>query len=64
MMKCPFCGAEEGYYFFERVHRALCFTFEGVPDGGSEDYSDACGKRKYCRECHKILPKKMFVDEN
>ena len=44
----------------ENVHRALCFTFDGNPDGATEDVEDWCGKRKYCRNCFRILPKKMF----
>jgi len=39
-MKCPYCGSEEGYYETEKVHRALCYTFDGEPDGASEDYND------------------------
>ena len=59
-MKCPYCGSEEGYYEIEKVHRTLLYTFDGEPDGCSEDYNDQTSKRKYCRGCHRILPKKMF----
>lgn len=57
MKKCPYCGSGKGYYTIERVHRALCFTFEGEPDGASEDVTDYSGKRRYCLECGKILPR-------
>ena len=62
-MRCPFCGSDEGYYMMETVHRGLAFTWEGEPDGASEDVTDREGKRRYCRNCHKILPKKLFKDE-
>lgn len=62
-MKCPYCGSDAGYYMIERVHRSLMFDFFDEPDGASEDFEDYTGKRKYCRDCHRILPKKMF-DKN
>ena len=59
-MKCPYCGGEEGYYEIEKVHRALFFfTWDGKPDGGSEDITEWESKRKYCIDC-RILPRKMF----
>lgn len=61
-MKCPYCESEEGYYTLEKVHRTLLFTFGGEPDGASEDYTDWASKRHYCRNCGKILPRKMFDD--
>ena len=61
-MKCPYCGSEEGYYEIEKVHRTLLYTFDGEPDGCSEDYNDWTSKRKYCRYCNRILPQKMFDD--
>lgn len=63
-MKCPYCGSQEGYYEFERVHRALYFAFDDEPDGASEDITDWCGKRKYCTSCHRVLPRKMFEKED
>lgn len=60
-MECPFCGSETGYYEIEKVHRMLLYTFDDEPDGGSEDYSDWTSQRKYCRNCHRILPRKMFA---
>lgn len=59
-LQCPFCGSEEGYYIMEVVHRGLFFTFDDKPCGSSEDMTDWEGKRKYCTNCHKILPKKLF----
>ena len=59
-MRCPYCGSETGYYVIENVHRGLLFTFDDEPDGATEDVEDRCGKRKYCRDCHRILPRKMF----
>lgn len=60
MKKCPYCGSNSGYYMYERVHRSLMFDFDDEPDGASEDITDYSGKRKYCLDCHKILPKKLF----
>nr|DAT27069.1 MAG TPA: ISL3 zinc-finger of transposase IS204/IS1001/IS1096/IS1165 [Bacteriophage sp.] len=62
-MKCPFCGSEEGYYMKEIVHRFLYFTFDGEPNGASEDITDFAGKRRFCANCQMILPKKMFKEE-
>ena len=59
-MKCPFCGSEKGYYMTERVHRDLFFTFDDEPCGSTEDVADWEGKRKYCSNCDKILPPKLF----
>ena len=59
-MKCPFCGSEEGYYEIEKVHRALYYTFDGEPNGASEDYNDWASRRKYSAKCNRILPRKMF----
>lgn len=61
-MKCPYCGSEDGYYIVEKVHRTLLFTFDDEPDGASDDYSDWESRRKYCRYCNRILPRKMFND--
>lgn len=61
-MKCPYCGSEEGYYQEERVHRFLFFTFDGEPDEATEDITEWTSKRRYCRNCEKILPRKMFND--
>lgn len=63
-MKCPYCGSEEGYYQEERVHRFLFFAFDGEPDGATENITDWEGKRRYCRNCEKILPRKMFNGRN
>lgn len=41
----------------ERVRRALHFTFDDEPDGATEDVADYTGRRKYCRECGRILPR-------
>lgn len=60
MKKCPYCGSDEGYYMYERVHRSLFFDFYDEPIGASEDVADYSGTRKYCLNCHKILPKKLF----
>lgn len=46
-MRCPSCGGTTGYYQMEKVHRALEFTWNGEPDGGSEDVEDYLGKRRY-----------------
>ena len=62
-MKCPYCGSEEGYYQEERVHRFLFFTFDGEPDEATEDITEWTSKRRYCRNCEKILPRKMFNDQ-
>lgn len=59
-MRCPYCGGTTGYYQMEKVHRALEFTWNGEPDGGSEDVEDYLGKRRYCQDCNRILPRKMF----
>lgn len=59
-MRCPYCGGTTGYYQMEKVHRALEFTWDGEPDGASEDIEDSLGKRRYCQDCHRILPRKMF----
>lgn len=59
-MKCPYCGGEEEYYEIEKVHRMLFFTWDGKPDGGSEDITEWESKRKYCIDCRRILPRKMF----
>lgn len=59
-MKCPYCGSKEGYYTIEKVHRALLFTFDGEPDGATENITDWESKRCYCRNCDKILPRKIF----
>lgn len=59
-MRCPYCGGATGYYQMEKVHRALEFTWDGKPDGSSEDVEDYLGKRRYCQDCHRILPRKMF----
>lgn len=59
-MSCPYCGGTTGYYQMEKVHRSLAFTWDGEPDGGSEDVEDYLGKRRYCQDCHRILPRKMF----
>lgn len=56
-MRCPYCGGTTGYYQMEKVHRALEYTWDGEPDGASEDIEDYLGKRRYC---HRILPRKMF----
>lgn len=61
LKKCPFCGGETGYYTIERVHRTLNFTWDGEPDGASEDYNDWESKRAYCSDCHRILPRKMII---
>lgn len=58
LKKCPFCGGESGYYGIEKVHRTLFFTWNGEPNGGSEYVADWEGKRKYCIDCDRILPKK------
>lgn len=60
MNKCPFCGSDKGYYQYEYVERALIFDFEGEPNGSTEDISIKSGKRRYCYNCNRILPKKMF----
>lgn len=62
-MKCPFCGSEEGYYTMEKVHGALYFTFDGEPNGASEDITDYNGKRRRCAYCYRILPRKMFEED-
>lgn len=56
---CPYCGSGSGYYMIERVHRALYFNSSGAPAGTSEDVQDYTGKRKYCTDCYRILPRKM-----
>lgn len=64
LKKCPFCGSEKGYYSLERIHRYLLFDFNDIPDGSTEDITEYCGKRKYCRNCDKILPKqRRSVDD-
>lgn len=60
MKKCPFCGSDKGYYQYEYVHRVLVFDFDGNPDGASEDMTDKFCRRRYCCNCNRILPKKMF----
>lgn len=57
MKKCPFCGSNKGYYQYECVERALFFTFEGEPNGSTEDVTIKAGKRRYCYNCHRILPR-------
>lgn len=57
MKKCPYCCSTKGYYMMERVRRALYFTFDDEPDGATEDVADYTGRRKYCRECGRILPR-------
>ena len=61
-MKCPYCGSEKGYYCKERVHRFLFFTFDDDADGATENITEWESKRRYCRNCEKILPRKMFND--
>lgn len=64
-MKCPFCGSGNGYYMYEKVQRALMFSFEdSEPIGASEDMTEYSGKRRYCMDCHKILPRKLFEKIN
>lgn len=63
MKKCPFCGSEKGYYIYEKVHRALFFTYDDEPNGSTEDVEDYVGKRRYCEDCRNILPRKMFENE-
>ena len=46
LKKCPYCGGKSGYYEIEKVHRTLCFSWNGDPNGGSEDYTDWESKRK------------------
>lgn len=58
--KCPFCGSSDGYYQLEMVHRFLYYTYDNKPYNASEDICDYSGTRRYCIECDKILPKKMF----
>lgn len=60
MKSCPYCGSDNGYYIIEKVHRGLMFSFDNEPIGATEDVEDYTGKRKYCMDCHKILPKKLF----
>lgn len=60
MKSCPYCGSDEGYYMHERVHRCLFFDFNDESIGASDDVGDYSGKRKYCLNCNKILPKKLF----
>lgn len=65
MIRCPFCGSDNGYYQYECVERALIFDFEGNPSGSTEDVTIKAGRRRYCTRCGRILPKKMFeVGEN
>lgn len=61
--KCPYCGSEEGYSMYERVHRHLNFDFNDNPIGASEDVTEYAGTRRYCLYCKKILPKKMFEED-
>lgn len=61
-IKCPYCGSGQGYYMLEKVHRFLAFDFMDEPDGASEDITDYSGRRKYCANCHRILPKRMFEE--
>lgn len=44
----------------EKVHRSLFFDFNNEPIGASEDMTDYTGKRKYCENCNRILPEKLF----
>lgn len=60
MKSCPYCGSDEGYCMYERVHRSLFFDFNDEPIGASEDIADYSGKRKYCLKCRKVLSKKLF----
>ena len=59
LKKCPFCGGDSGYYEIEKVHRALLFTWDGEPNGGTEDINKWTSKRKYCIDCDRILPRKI-----
>lgn len=54
--KCPLCGESTGFYVYERIHHHLCFTFDGEPDGASEDEAEYSGSRIRCRECRRIIP--------
>lgn len=58
LKKCPFCGGERGYYQVEKVERTLRFTWDGNLNGGSDDYVSWEGKRRYCIDCDRILPRK------
>lgn len=59
LKRCQFCGGDNGYYEIEKVHRSLFYTWAGAPNGSSEDVTEWAGKRKYCANCHRILPRKM-----
>lgn len=60
--KCPFCGGKSGYYEIEKVHRSLFFAWNGEPDGSTEDVTEWASKRKYCIDCNRILPRKIFQE--
>lgn len=59
-MECPNCGSDKGYMILERVHRYLMFDFNDKPNGATEEVCDYSGERRYCINCERILPKKMF----
>lgn len=61
---CPYCGSDEGYYQLDVVHRYLIFDFDDNPNRATEDITDKIGKRKYCVNCKRILPKKMFEEKS
>ena len=63
LKKCPFCGSDSGYYMIETVHRGLYFNYDDAPLGSSEDITVYSGKRRRCVDCNKILPQKMFDEQ-
>lgn len=59
LKKCPFCGGTSGYYEIEKVRRGLFYTWDGEPNGSSEDMTEWTSKRKYCTDCDRIFPRNM-----
>ena len=64
MVKCPYCGSDEGYYVTETIRRELYFTFDNEPNFSSEDSVVYAGKRKRCMNCQKTLPREEVGEAN
>ena len=58
MDRCPFCGSKNGYYMKETVEHAIFFTWDGKTVETGEDRPAYTGKRKYCMDCERIIPRK------
>lgn len=66
MTHCPYCKGESGFYKKERavVKYMKRYEWNGDPGDNSDTYDHIdvryISKRRYCLDCHKVVPEKTI----